>query len=240
MLEVIGAGFPRTGTTSLKAALERLGFGPCFHMFEVMAHPEQVDRWLPVVSGAPVDWDRVFDGYRSSMDWPAGYFWREEAEAYPEAKVILTVRDPHQWYVSFRCLIGRAPGPDTTEDLPPGLDAIVRLRPVMDMMGRSTFGESWCFGEGVADEEHAVEVFRRHVATVKDSLPADRLLVFDVAEGWGPLCDFLGVEPPAGEPFPHLHDAETMRHNLERSMAEGCVVSPFDPPSSDVPREPGH
>lgn len=109
MLEVIGAGFPRTGTTSLKAALERLGFGPCFHMFEVMAHPEQVDRWLSVVSGAPVDWDRVFDGYRSSMDWPAGYFWREEAEAYPEAKVILTVRDPHQWYVSFQNLIGRAP-----------------------------------------------------------------------------------------------------------------------------------
>ncbi|MEV6866493.1 sulfotransferase family protein [Streptosporangium subroseum] len=239
MLEVIGAGFPRTGTTSLKAALERLGFGPCHHMFEVMAHPEQVDRWLSVVSGAPVDWDRVFDGYRSSMDWPAGYFWREEAEAYPEAKVILTVRDPHQWYVSFQNLIGRAPGPDAPGDLPPGLDAIVRLQPVLGMIGRSTFGEGWRFGEGVTDEEHAVEVFRRHVAAVKDSLPAARLLVFDVAEGWGPLCDFLGVEPPADEPFPHLHDAEAMRRNFERSMAEGRLVSPFDPPSPDVPREPG-
>jgi len=105
MLKVIGAGLPRTGTTSMKAALERLGFGPCYHMFEIFTNPDHADRWLPIASGAKVDWARVFDGYQSTQDWPASHFWRELAVAYPEAKVVLTIRDPHAWYPSFVCAL---------------------------------------------------------------------------------------------------------------------------------------
>src|SRR5881409_1359905 len=101
-LTVIGAGMPRTGTTSTKAALERLGFGPCYHMFEIIKNPDHVDRWLPAATGQPLDWERVLRGYRATQDWPASHFWREQAAAYPEAKVVLTVRDPHSWFISFR------------------------------------------------------------------------------------------------------------------------------------------
>jgi hypothetical protein len=232
MLKVIGAGLPRTGTTSLKAALERLGFGPCYHMFEIFMHTDHVERWLPFAADLPMDWDRVFDGYQSSQDWPASYFWREQAGAYPDAKVILTVRDPHRWYSSFRALIANAPGQGAPEDAPeairPVIDAMTRLRPMLDRIGRSTFGEDWRAGAELPDEQRAVEVFHRHVATVREALPADRLLVFDVRQGWGPLCGFLGVEPPTGEPFPHLNDAEAMQGMFEQLMTEGRMISPFD------------
>lgn len=233
MLDVIGAGFPRTGTSSMKAALERLGFGPCYHMFEILTDPAQVDRWLPVTSGEPVDWDRVFDGYRSAQDWPASHFWREQAAAYPDAKVILTVRDPHRWYVSMQGLIANGPGRMLPPDLPGNaatvFESMARLRPVMDLIGRATFGDDWGFGNDLPDEDVAVEVFNRHVATVKESLPADRLLVFDVREGWEPLCRFLGVDVPDGEPFPHLNDSETMARMLNRLLTDGNITSPFTP-----------
>ncbi|WP_181871258.1 sulfotransferase family protein [Sphaerisporangium album] len=230
MLTVIGAGFPRTGTTSLKAALDRLGFGPCYHMFEVIAHPEHTDRWLPVAQGDPVDWEAVFEGYRSAVDWPAAYFWRELADAYPDAKVILTVRDPRRWYTSFRTLITRPRGgPGEPGETSPMMTPMIRMRPVLEMLGKSTFGDEWRFGEHVPDEEDAVRVFNSHTETVRNSVPADRLLVFEASQGWGPLCDFLGVEPPEDEPFPHLNDSEWMRRMFERSMREGHLILPFDP-----------
>jgi sulfotransferase family protein len=235
MLKVIGAGLPRTGTTSLKAALERLGFGPCYHMFEILAHPDHVDRWLPFATGMPMDWNRVFDGYQSSQDWPASHFWREQADAYPHAKVILTVRDPHRWYASFQNLISNAPGQNPADNVPdaihPVIDAMTRLRPVIARIGQSTFGGDWRSGPDLPDEEQAVQVFRRHVTTVRESLPADRLLIFDVREGWQPLCRFLNVEPPTGEPFPHLNDSEAMQTMFDQLMTEGHMTPPFNPRS---------
>ena len=231
MLRVIGAGLPRTGTTSTKAALERLGFGPCFHMFELIAHPDQVERWLPAVTGEPLDWGRVLDGYQATQDWPASHFWREQAAAFPEAKVVLTVRDPHSWFVSFRTLVARRTHLDDQGELPGQAAGIVdgmrRLTPLLDIMGRSMFGPDWHFGIEMTDEEAAVAAFRRHVAAVKEALPAQRLLVFDVHEGWRPLCAFLEIEPP-DEPFPHLNDTQTMQRNIEQMMVTGRVVSPFD------------
>lgn len=229
MLKVIGAGVPRTGTLSLKVALERLGFGPCYHMYEVWKHPDHVvDRWLPVTLDMPIDWDRVFDGYQSSQDWPASGFWRELAHAYPDAKVVLTVRDPHLWYTSFRRAARSGPWRGIPQDeLPqavrPVIVAVRHLQPVMAGIGRLTFGEAWSFGEGLPDEDRAVAAFHRHVAAVQESLPADRLLVLDVRQGWGPLCDFLGVEPPADEPFPHLNAAEVAQRSLDK-MAQGYLA----------------
>ncbi|NRQ33205.1 sulfotransferase family protein [Nonomuraea sp. NN258] len=232
MLQVIGAGFPRTGTTSMKAALERLGFGPCYHMFEILTQPEHVDRWLPTASGGPVDWNEVFAGYRSSQDWPASHFWRQQAEAFPEAKIVLTVRDPHRWYLSMQKLLASGPAMrQPADDRPPAatalLDAFGRLAPVLDLIGNETFETGWEYGQGVPEEKVALAAFERHVAEVKESAPADRLLVFDVREGWEPLCRFLGVDVP-DEPFPHLNEAETMQRMLSRMMTEGVVESPFD------------
>jgi sulfotransferase family protein len=223
MMKVIGAGLPRTGTTSMKAALERLGLGPCYHMFEILTNPDQVDRWLPLASGGPVVWERVFEGYQSSQDWPASYFWREQAEAYPQAKIILTVRDPERWYASFRTLMSAGRGSDDSRAAHPALAAIVRLRPLLERIGQATFGAEWGGEQGVPDEETAVAAYHRHVAAVRESLPADRLLVFDVRQGWEPLCDFLGVEPPAGEPFPHLNDAAALQRMFEQMATEGDV-----------------
>ncbi|MBN6050645.1 sulfotransferase [Nonomuraea sp. RK-328] len=237
-MEVIGAGLPRTGTTSMKAALERLGFGPCYHMSEVMTRPDHVDRWLAATAGevhGRDGWDKVFAGYRSAQDWPASHYWRELAETYPDAKVVLTVRDPRSWYPSIQMLMSgpraSAAGLDgrSLEELPEQARTIVtamgRMRPALETIGRSYFGPDWTYGQGVPSEELAVEVFERHVAAVKAGIPAERLLVFDVREGWGPLCDFLGVAAPT-EPFPRLNDADSMRQTFQR-LAEG---GPFTVP----------
>lgn len=243
MLRVIGAGLPRTGTTSMKAALEHLGFGPCYHMFEILLHPDHVERWLPVAVGPRVDWDVVFDGYQSTQDWPASHFYRELAGAYPEAKVVLTVRDPHAWYPSLRALMQRATaisGPSTATDgtatpaaggLPPAVEAMSRMTPVLELVGQAYFGPRWRVGADLPDEGVAVAAFHQHVADVRASVAADRLLVFDVREGWAPLCSFLDVPEPSGTPFPHLNDADWMRQAMAHLEAEGHMRSPFVPES---------
>ncbi|GAB3132456.1 sulfotransferase family protein [Microbispora hainanensis] len=232
MLEVIGAGLPRTGTTSVKVALERLGFGPCYHTFEVLLRPELAGRWLPLCSvGAAADWERVFEGFRSCVDWPASFFWRELAQAYPEAKVVLTVRDPQSWYSSFRVLGSLSPREPLREDeapesIRPVVAAMTSLRPLFERIRGSVFGESWEPGHS-PDEQRAVAAYHRHVAAVLAAVPAERLLVFDVREGWGPLCAFLGVAAPPGVPFPHLNDAASIRRTFELMRTEGRVHVPF-------------
>ena len=104
-LDVIGPGFGRTGTNSLKLALEHLGFGPCHHMFEVRDKPEQLPHWEAAANGEEMNWHAVFDGYRSQVDWPGARFWRELVRFYPDAKVVLTVRDPDEWFDSVQATI---------------------------------------------------------------------------------------------------------------------------------------
>lgn len=236
MLRVIGAGLPRTGTTSMKAALERLGYAPCYHMAEVMTHPDHVDRWLSVTSGGistRAEWDGVFaGGYQAAQDWPASHYYRELAEAYPEAKVLLTVRDPHKWYLSIRMLmsgpsaLGLSDGDEIPEPMRPIAERMQRLTPAMEAIGRQYFGQDWHYGDDLTDEDAVVAAYERHVATVRSSIPADRLLVFDVREGWEPLCAFLGVEAPEDEPFPHLNDGDSMRRTLEQIVTGGLTSFP--------------
>lgn len=214
MIEVIGAGLPRTGTLSLKCALERLGFGPCFHMKELHDHPELVDRWLPDVPATREGWERVFAGYRSCADWPASFFWRQLAEAFPEAKVILTVRDPRSWYDSFRAMIRlrvatmavAAAGPEELVFR----TQFARLQPLLRRIACDTFGVGG-FPYQMPSMRQAVAAFERHAQAVVDGLPPDRLLVFDVREGWEPLCAFLGVSVPADEPFPRLNGLDSLK-----------------------------
>lgn len=214
-LRVIGVGFGRTGTFSLRAALERLGFGPCYHMWEVIYDPARAVQWHRIGSGHPADWQAVFDGYRSSVDWPGAAYWRELVDAFPEAKVVLTVRDPDRWYESARKTIFRFPlrRHNAAEQLV--YRVVSRLNPngaatVPNMLDTVVWGRVFGghpFDGRPGDREFAIETFQRHVKEVTEYVPAERLLVFEVAQGWEPLCAFLGLPVP-DEPFPMLNESE--------------------------------
>ncbi len=213
MLDVIGAGFGRTGTASLKAALERLGYGPCYHMFEVLTAPERMSDWQRAVEG-DADWDSVFAGYRATVDWPGAAFWRELVEHYPQAKVVLSVRDPHSWYEStYETIYQFATQPAASPD---GDAAGRRFRERMLPTIREIIWDG-TFGGRFDDEAHAIAVFEAHNAEVRAAVPADRLLVHHVAQGWEPLCDFLGVDVPP-EPFPHVNERDSLPGTVQRLM----------------------
>ena len=196
-LEVIGAGFGRTGTNSLKLALEEVGFGPCHHMHEVATQPEQVPIWLEVAQGHRADWETVFAGYRSQVDWPGARYWRELAGAFPAAKVILTIRPAEDWYRSFATTVG----PELLAP-PSSNNSVARARRQMqrEVIARHVFADR------PLDRPHAIAVFRDHIDQVRRTIAPGRLLVFDVTQGWQPLCAFLGVDPPSG-PFPRTNSA---------------------------------
>jgi len=203
---------------SLKTALETLGFGPCYHMAEVLAHPDHADLWLAAWRGEPADWDRVLGGYEATLDWPACTFYGELVERHPDAKVILSVRDPERWYESMR---------STVYELSMLVDRSPVARAVFGLISLHVFGgstEGWdsvkdeiiwqgTFDGRFEDRKYAIKIFERHNAEVRRRVPPDKLLVYEVKEGWGPLCAFLGVEEP-DESFPRLNDAARMRRGI--------------------------
>jgi hypothetical protein len=213
---VIGAGFGRTGTMSLKVALEELGFGPCYHMIELFGHPEHVPIWEAASQGKPVDWEELFSGYRATTDWPACTFYKELMERYPDAKVILTVRDPDRWYEStYNTIYGMrkmisSPIFRLAAPFRPGLSRAAKMND--ELIWEETFGGS------LEDRQHAIEVFERHNQEVRRHVPAEKLLVYEVKEGWEPLCKFLGVEVSKDKPFPHLNDTDTFRKLVRRRL----------------------
>lgn len=202
-LEVIGAGFGRTGTLSLKTALEQLGFGRCYHMLEAIANPAHGPTWVAAADGEPVDWAALFEGYRATVDWPACAFWRELAEAFPDAKVLLSVRPPDRWYDSFRSTIYEVLTRPLPDPPPPP-----ELLPLFDMGKRVVTDRS--FGGQLGSREEIIASYEAHNAEVRRTVAPDRLLELDVAEGWEPLCRFLGVEVP-DEPFPNVNDRAFFR-----------------------------
>jgi Sulfotransferase domain len=208
-IQVIGAGLGRTGTLSLKAALEELGFAKCYHMGEVLARMDDARTWDAAARGEPVDWDRLFAGYRATVDVPACLFYSELLEKYPGAKVILTVRDPERWYDSMRQTIYFA------HNAFPRWAAV--LNPRMRVFRRMIDG-LWerMFRGRFEDRAFAIDVFNRHNEQVRRDIPADRLLVYEISQGWEPLCAFLGLPVPEGKPFPHLNDAAEFRARIER------------------------
>jgi hypothetical protein len=196
MLQVIGAGVGRTGTYSLKLALEQLGFGPCHHMEEVLKDPErQVPLWTAAAQGKSV-WASALAGYNSAVDFPTAAFWAKLAEAYPNAKIILTTRDPAKWCDSYmetiHALMSKA------DEAPP------HMRPWFEMafalLAKSGFG-------GKTERTHIISAFEARNAVVKRNIPAERLLVYEVKDGWEPLCAFLGEEVPP-VPFPRSNSRE--------------------------------
>jgi hypothetical protein len=200
-LQIIGPGFGRTGTKSTKDALEILGFGPCHHMYEVFTNPPQVDAWLEVFGEKPVDWRSLFDGYTSQIDWPGAHVWRDLITAFPEARVLLTTRPEESWYRSFSKTIGKFMQVSPSLELPP------HVRAMADATLPAIQKHDLC-GAGMDDKEALLAAYRQRKAEVIAAVDPGRLLVFDVAEGWEPLCAFLDVPVP-DVPFPHENQRDS-------------------------------
>ena len=196
-LQVIGAGFGRTGTFSIKLALEALGFGPCHHMDDLFASPERLAVWQNVADSTEPEWDSVFTGYASTIDWPSTNYWQALAVAYPDAKILLSVRPAEDWWISFDKTIRKLiESRDQAKSK--------HLRAVLDYAHRIIAEDT--FAGRMGDRQAALDAYRRRVDEVVASVAGNRLLVFNVKEGWPPLCDFLGVPAPE-DAFPRSNDA---------------------------------
>ena len=206
-MHVIGSGFGRTGTLSLKGALDQLGLGPTYHMTEALKRPAHVYAWRHFARTGEADWRHLFRDFGSGVDFPVSCVWRALMAEYPDAKIVHTVRDPAKWWDSTRTTIygGRTMFPRWFQHLLPPAGAYVEMNDRLVWDG--------IFGGRFLDRAHAIEIFEQHTDAVRAEVPADRLLVFEVAQGWEPLCTFLGVPVPEG-PFPRVNDAAAMKRRI--------------------------
>ena len=207
-LRVIGAGFGRTGTASLKRALETLGFGPCHHMEEVIKDSSQVPTWAAAARGEKIDWKTFMQGWGACVDFPSALYYRELMAAFPDAKVILSVRDAESWYASMSETIipmfSRFPNSIVMPYLPVLGNPLRSLRdaPIKrELMDR------------FSEKEHVKKLFDDHIAEVKRVVPKERLLVFEAKQGWAPLCAFLDVPVPDGA-FPRVNDTAEFKKRV--------------------------
>jgi hypothetical protein len=198
-LELIGSGFGRTGTLSLKLALEQLGFGRCYHMLEVAQNPGHAALWSAAHDGKTIDWDALYAGYRATVDWPSAEFWRELIDRYPNARVIHTERPSAAWFESASSTIFRTMTRGATNGMPPAFAEQLEMARKLILQGR--------FGGRLDDEAHAIAIYEAHNAQVKREIPAARLLVYEPGQGWEPLCKFLGVPIPE-TPYPKVNTTE--------------------------------
>ena len=202
-LSIIGAGFGRTGTESMKLALEALGMGPCHHMKEVLSNPDQVALWRSVAGGRLPDWDEAFAGYNCAVDWPGAYYWRELSAYYPDAKILLTVRDAESWYASMEMTI--------LEILKAGTDP--------DSVGSKLIGHG-VFGGRLDDRAHIIAMFEKNTADVQAAFGGERLLTYTIGDGWEPLCRFLG-KPVPDTPFPRTNSADEFHASISQATKSG-------------------
>ncbi len=187
-LKIVGSGFGRTGTRSLKEALDHLGFGPTHHMEENFGNPHLVAYWQAVANEEAVNWDDVFAGYTAQIDWPGAHVWRELAAHYPDAKVIHSQRPDDIWWASFSKTIGKLLTVYPSLPLPPHIARMLDA-------GKKMVGEA-TFGGNCLERDTCIAAYHKREQDVRAAIPADRLLVFDVADGWEPLCVCLNVPVP--------------------------------------------
>jgi hypothetical protein len=213
-MKLIGAGLPRTGTLSQKVALEVLGYGPCYHMVNVLGDLSEAPKWRRAVEGDP-DWQDIFGEFQATVDWPGSYFYRELMDTYPDAKLVLSVRDGESWARSMRDTIwGLFYGDILIRDLS---NARAKVDPewdaYLDMM-REMWHRSGLMPGGVETTPEAMgEAMDRFHKEVQETVPSERLLVWSASEGWGPLCEFLDVDVP-DMPFPHLNDSREFNERV--------------------------
>ena len=195
-LKVVGAGLGRTGTHSLKLALERLLGEPCYHMLEVFGKPEHVPLWHQAALGTMPDWDKLFAGYGAAVDWPAAAFWQVQSEAFPDALILLSTRDTESWWKSCDNTIFQV-FRTADDQMPPEWTAMIK-----ELFRR--------FAGDTLDEASAVAAYERHNAHVRATAPSDRLLEWHPGDGWEPICNALGVPIP-DTPFPHANTTDDFR-----------------------------
>jgi hypothetical protein len=196
-LELIGAGFGRTGTLSLKTAIETLGL-PCHHMLEVFANPGSEKQWYDASLGKQTDWEGLLGSYRAIVDWPGCRFWQELTALYPDAPVLLSVRDSERWYESaYETIYQAIVGARSSEDP----EVLERMKMADKIVFEDTFKGRF------EDRAFAMGVFEAHIEEVKRSIPSDRLLVYAMGGGWEPLCRVLGKPVPDVD-FPHVNSRD--------------------------------
>lgn len=214
-LDIIGAGFGRTGTESMKRALEMLGYGPCYHMYEVMPHKSRYEAWQDIYDGiVEPDWDAIFDGFKATVDWPAARYWPQLAEHYPGAKILLTYRDPESWYASME-------------------KTILALMRDPEKKGMAARLARDVFAGSVFDKDHIISTYERNVTAVQDAFEPNRLLTYQLGSGWEPLCTFLHVSIPS-EPYPRGNDSAEF-HARDKELGK-IRDRPANPASGDQER----
>ncbi|MEM9624129.1 MAG: sulfotransferase family protein [Pseudomonadota bacterium] len=215
-LKIIGAGFGRTGTLSLKFALEKLGFDKCYHMMEVEHHPEHVQQWINCAGGQEPDWRALFQGFQASVDWPSCNYWRQQWRAFPDAKILLSRRDPEAWHRSVMNTIWPI-SKSNSENPHPRAQQGWQMANAVIWQG--------VFDGRIEDKAYAIKVFEAHNQAVIDSVPAEQLLVYEPGEGWGPLCEFLDCEIPA-EPYPKTNSTAEFKSFWEAQRAKAKDQNP--------------
>ena len=206
-MKVFGAGFGRTGTMSLKFALEKLRIGPCYHMREVVSRPSHIKLWYDISRGEHPNWNRLFSGFNSAVDFPVCLFYKQLINIFPEAKFILTLRDFDTWYISTANTIYKVPSilPDWFERVVYPIRMFIVMQVNLIWVG--------LFKNNFSDRESTKLVYYEHIESVKKIIPADKLLIYNVKEGWEPLCEFLDVDVP-DIPFPKVNDTAEMLRNF--------------------------
>lgn len=199
MLQVVGAGVGRTGTHSLKFALEQLLGGTCHHMVEVFSHPDELPAWIVAARGGPADWGKMMKGYTAQVDWPGASFWPELAAANPDALVILSVRDPDAWFTSCTNTIfaGMSAMQEQGDEWMDAMRTLMRDR----------------FSDELTDRDAMTAAFEKHNDQVRAGVPKERLLEWTAADGWEPICERLGLAVPS-EPFPKTNTTKEFREML--------------------------
>ena len=215
-MKIIGAGFARTGTSSLRAALEELGLGPCYHMRVMVEDSAHAPLWQSIVDGNDPDFDTIFADYQATVDAPACLYYQALMEKYPDAKLLLSVRDGERWYSSVResIYLGYL--------VPRWMEIIPTVGPFLKLT-RTMIWEGF-FNGRLEDKPYAISLFKQHNEAVKKLVPAEKLLVFNVKEGWEPLCAFFDVPVPKNKPFPHLNDKKEMRRAMQLTRLMGYAL----------------
>jgi hypothetical protein len=226
-LKVIGAGLPRTGSASLKTALETLGYGECMHMETLFNNPQRVDYWVELFKTGTTDFDALFDGFQSTSDFPGALLYKELLAQYPDAKVVLGLRDPEEWYESAsRTVYAFTPKtlPQKLKLLPKKLKS-QRFRNIAKTLRMvEVFLWKKFFNGEFPDKAKTIERFNQFADEVRAHVPAEQLLEYRISDGWEPLCEFLEVPVPT-EPIPHRNQRDKFIAQLSKMMSRLPVFS---------------
>jgi hypothetical protein len=227
-LKVIGTGLSRTGTTTLRKVLEVLGFGPCYNSSELFTHPQHIEFWEALERGEEVDFDAFFADYGAIIGFPGYIFAQQLLKKYPDAKIILSYRDAEEWYDDISATVFQNSSnhvnkqyAEAVKEFDPYLsECIIRIHALQDRILEKGYFEG-----RFEDKTYAVERYKQYNEEVKQTFPPEKLLVYQVTEGWEPICDFLGVPVPEDEPFPHLNHKDVFHKRSSTGFLEALKKS---------------